>query len=81
MAEGFDFAIHVGELPTDSPQVARRLGDYHMAIAGAPVYLVQQGGLQRIGIPARTVACAPASGTNGPPGFRMCISALCPKLY
>lgn len=43
VAEGFDFAIRIGELPVDSPLVARRLGDYHMAIAGAPAYLARHG--------------------------------------
>jgi len=43
IAEGFDFAIRIGELPSDSPLVAQRLGDYQMMIAGSPSYLAQHG--------------------------------------
>ncbi|WP_198773091.1 LysR family transcriptional regulator [Serratia odorifera] len=39
IAEGFDFAIRVGQLPDDSPFVAKRLGDYKMVIAASADYL------------------------------------------
>ncbi|WP_207302112.1 LysR family transcriptional regulator [[Erwinia] mediterraneensis] len=43
IAEGFDFVFRVGELPEDTPLVARRIGDYRMVIAGAPAYLARYG--------------------------------------
>ena len=48
VAEGFDFAIRIGELQQDSPLVAQRLGNYRMVIAGAPSYLAQHGTPQTI---------------------------------
>ncbi|WP_026042596.1 LysR family transcriptional regulator [Pantoea sp. A4] len=43
LAEGFDFALRVGEIPPDSPLVARYLGEYRMVIAAAPAYLAAHG--------------------------------------
>ncbi len=43
IAEGFDFVFRIGELPTDMPLVAQRIGDYRMVIAGSPAYLAQHG--------------------------------------
>ncbi|WP_222433876.1 LysR family transcriptional regulator [Candidatus Pantoea soli] len=43
IAEGFDFAFRIGELPADMPLVAHRIGEYRMVIAGAPGYLAQHG--------------------------------------
>lgn len=43
IAEGFDFAFRIGDLPIDTPHVALRLGDYQMTIAGSPAYLAQYG--------------------------------------
>ncbi|NDJ58180.1 LysR family transcriptional regulator [Enterobacteriaceae bacterium 4M9] len=43
VAEGFDFAIRIGEPAPDSPLVAHKLGEYQMVIAGSPEYLAQTG--------------------------------------
>ena len=43
VAEGFDFAFRSGDLPADTPLIARRVGSYQMVIAGAPDYLAQHG--------------------------------------
>jgi len=48
VAEGFDFAIRIGEVPEDSPLVAQRLGNYRAVIAGTPAYLAQHGVPQNI---------------------------------
>ncbi|MFI8416310.1 LysR family transcriptional regulator [Serratia sp. NPDC078593] len=48
IAEGFDFAVRVGQLPPDSPLVAHRLGSYHMVIAAAPSYLATHPAPQHI---------------------------------
>ncbi|WP_414147407.1 LysR substrate-binding domain-containing protein [Erwinia sp. BNK-24-b] len=42
-AEGFDFAFRIGQLPSDSPLIARHVGDYRMVIAAAPSYLAKHG--------------------------------------
>jgi DNA-binding transcriptional LysR family regulator len=48
IAEGFDFVFRIGELPTDTPLVAQRIGDYSMIIAASPAYLAQYGAPQTI---------------------------------
>lgn len=42
VAEGFDLAIRLGELP-DSSFIARRLGIAHMVMCASPTYLAQRG--------------------------------------
>ncbi|WP_075182503.1 LysR family transcriptional regulator [Pantoea sp. 1.19] len=43
IAEGFDLAIRIGDLPIDSPLVACYLGEYQMVICATPHYLAQHG--------------------------------------
>lgn len=42
LAQGFDLAIHFGEL-ADSSLIARRLGSAHMVLCAAPSYLARHG--------------------------------------
>lgn len=51
VAEGYDMAIRLGELP-DSGLAARRLGDYPLCLVAAPCYV------QRAGAPATVAALA-----------------------
>lgn len=46
IAEGFDLAIRIGELP-DSGLVAQRLGDYHFVCCASPDFIRRHGKLSR----------------------------------
>ncbi len=47
IAEGFDLAIRMGELPEDSQLAARRLALFSSGLYAAPSYLARQGGAPR----------------------------------
>lgn len=47
IAEGFDLAIRMGELPEDSQLAARRLALFSSGLYSAPTYLARQGGAPR----------------------------------
>ncbi|MCB1908640.1 MAG: LysR family transcriptional regulator [Rhodocyclaceae bacterium] len=43
LAEGFDLAIRMGQLPDDASLVARRLGDFATCLVASPGYLARRG--------------------------------------
>jgi DNA-binding transcriptional LysR family regulator len=43
MEEGFEAAVRIGPLPTDSPLVARPLAPYRSMICASPAYLARRG--------------------------------------
>lgn len=47
IAEGFDLAIRMGEMPEDSQLAARRLALFSSGLYASPAYLARQGGAPR----------------------------------
>ncbi|RYE10782.1 MAG: LysR family transcriptional regulator, partial [Hyphomicrobiales bacterium] len=70
IADGFDFAVRIGELPSSS-MIARRIGTYALVLVASPAFIAREGApAERPAVARRHVEVEEAPGTGEIAGMR-----------